>query len=125
MKTSMQPVATPTSLSFPVVAIHCLGFALPRRLLPKNPSYESVDASGAVIFDIGAEIPVLGKLISYRGVLPDLFREGQGVVAEGKFTGPDTFEARTILARHDENYMPPEAKDALDKAEKNKGSTTP
>jgi hypothetical protein len=66
---TMQPVATPTSLSFPVVAIHCLGFALPRRMLPKNPSYESVDASGAVIFDIGAELPVLGPLIGYRGTL--------------------------------------------------------
>lgn len=66
---TMQPVATPTSLSFPVTAIHCLGFALPRRLLPKNPSYESVDASGAVIFDIGAEVPVLGPLIGYRGTL--------------------------------------------------------
>lgn len=70
---TMQPVATSTSLSFPVVAIHCLGLSLPRRLLPQNPSYESVDASGAVIFDIGAEIPVLGKLISYRGTLrPDV-----------------------------------------------------
>lgn len=51
--------------------------------------------------------------VSYRGVLPDLFREGQGVVAEGKFTAPDRFEARTILARHDENYMPKEVADAL------------
>lgn len=66
---TMQPVATTTSLSFPVVGIQCLGLSLPRRMLPQNPSYESVDASGAVIFDIGAEIPVLGKLISYRGVL--------------------------------------------------------
>ena len=52
-----------------MVGIQCLGLSLPRRMLPQNPSYESVDASGAVIFDIGAEIPVLGKLISYRGVL--------------------------------------------------------
>jgi cytochrome c-type biogenesis protein CcmE len=51
--------------------------------------------------------------VSYRGVLPDLFREGQGVVAEGRFTSPDTFEARTILARHDENYMPKEVADSL------------
>ena len=61
-----------------------------------------------VVTDMKADVRV-----SYRGVLPDLFREGQGVVAEGKFTAPDTFEARTILARHDENYMPKEVADAL------------
>lgn len=51
--------------------------------------------------------------VRYRGVLPDLFREGQGVVANGAL-GPDgVFVAREILARHDENYMPPEVADAL------------
>jgi cytochrome c-type biogenesis protein CcmE len=61
-----------------------------------------------VVTDGAADIRV-----SYRGVLPDLFREGQGVVAEGKFKTADTFEARTILARHDENYMPKEVADSL------------
>jgi cytochrome c-type biogenesis protein CcmE len=61
-----------------------------------------------VVTDMNADMRV-----SYRGVLPDLFREGQGVVAEGKFTASDTFEARTILARHDENYMPKEVADSL------------
>lgn len=51
--------------------------------------------------------------VSYRGVLPDLFREGQGVIAEGKFSDTEHFEARTILARHDENYMPKEVADSL------------
>jgi cytochrome c-type biogenesis protein CcmE len=51
--------------------------------------------------------------VSYRGVLPDLFREGQGVIAEGRFRSGELFEARTILARHDENYMPKEVADAL------------
>ena len=51
--------------------------------------------------------------VSYRGVLPDLFREGQGVIAEGRFRSGEVFEARTILARHDENYMPKEVADAL------------
>jgi cytochrome c-type biogenesis protein CcmE len=51
--------------------------------------------------------------VTYRGVLPDLFREGQGVIAEGKFSQGEHFEARTILARHDENYMPKEVADAL------------
>jgi cytochrome c-type biogenesis protein CcmE len=51
--------------------------------------------------------------VAYRGVLPDLFREGQGVIAEGKFKDLEHFEARTILARHDENYMPKEVADSL------------
>lgn len=54
--------------------------------------------------------------VNYRGVLPDLFREGQGVIAEGKFKDSAHFEARTILARHDENYMPKEVADALKKS---------
>jgi cytochrome c-type biogenesis protein CcmE len=46
--------------------------------------------------------------VSYRGVLPDLFREGQGVVTKGKFINPDQFEASQVLAKHDERYMPRE-----------------
>lgn len=53
--------------------------------------------------------------VSYKGVLPDLFREGQGVVAEGKIERSGTFVADTILAKHDENYMPREVADALKK----------
>ena len=56
------------------------------------------------------EIPV-----SYQGVLPDLFREGQGVVAEGVLDGAGVFEADTVLAKHDETYMPKEVADALKK----------
>jgi cytochrome c-type biogenesis protein CcmE len=52
--------------------------------------------------------------VSYSGLLPDLFREGQGVVAEGKLEG-GTFTATNVLAKHDENYMPREVKDALEK----------
>jgi cytochrome c-type biogenesis protein CcmE len=51
--------------------------------------------------------------VAYVGVLPDLFREGQGVVANGKLAADGTFRAREVLARHDENYMPPEAAEAL------------
>ena len=55
--------------------------------------------------------------VRYEGVLPDLFKEGKGVVAQGQL-GPDgVFVAREVLAKHDENYMPPEAADALKKAE--------
>lgn len=53
--------------------------------------------------------------VSYNGILPDLFREGQGVVAEGKINAGGVFEADTVLAKHDENYMPPEVAAALKK----------
>ena len=51
--------------------------------------------------------------VVYRGLLPDLFREGQGVVAEGVLTAPGSFTADNVLAKHDENYMPREVADAL------------
>ena len=54
--------------------------------------------------------------VAYRGVLPDLFREGQGVVAEGAFDPAGLFNADTILAKHDETYMPKEVADALTKS---------
>ena len=54
-----------------------------------------------------------GILVNYQGVLPDLFREGQGVVAEGALDPGGTFKADSILAKHDETYMPKEVADAL------------
>lgn len=54
--------------------------------------------------------------VSYDGILPDLFREGQGIVANGKLLPDGTFEAFEVLAKHDENYMPPEVADALSRA---------
>jgi cytochrome c-type biogenesis protein CcmE len=54
--------------------------------------------------------------VAFQGILPDLFREGQGVVAEGKLDGGGIFEADTVLAKHDENYMPKEVADALKKS---------
>jgi len=59
--------------------------------------------------------------VIYRGQLPDLFREGQGVVTEGKLSN-GVFQAREVLAKHDENYMPPEVADALKQAEHFKAS---
>ncbi|MCB1428636.1 MAG: cytochrome c maturation protein CcmE [Nitratireductor sp.] len=61
-----------------------------------------------VVTDNDREIPV-----SYTGILPDLFREGQGVVAEGIVGSDGSFAADTVLAKHDENYMPKEVADAL------------
>ena len=53
--------------------------------------------------------------VSYTGVLPDLFREGQGVIARGRMTSDGVFIAEEVLAKHDENYMPPEVADSLKK----------
>lgn len=55
-------------------------------------------------------------IVSYEGILPDLFREGQGIVANGHLLPDGTFEAFEVLAKHDENYMPPEVADALSRA---------
>jgi cytochrome c-type biogenesis protein CcmE len=62
------------------------------------------------VADGNARLPV-----DYRGILPDLFREGQGVVAEGALDASGVFKADTVLAKHDENYMPKEVADALKK----------
>jgi cytochrome c-type biogenesis protein CcmE len=66
-----------------------------------------------VVTDLAQQIPV-----RYTGLLPDLFKEGKGVVAEGKLGQDGVFHADQVLAKHDENYMPPEAADALAKAQK-------
>jgi cytochrome c-type biogenesis protein CcmE len=63
-----------------------------------------------VLSDFAHEVPV-----QYTGVLPDLFREGQGIVARGRLESDGTFVAEEVLAKHDEKYMPPEVADALAK----------
>ena len=63
-----------------------------------------------IITDLKKEI-----IVSYSGIIPNLFSEGKGVVAEGKLKDKKYFIADTILAKHDENYMPPEVKKALEK----------
>ena len=72
-----------------------------------------------VVTDTARTIPVV-----YRGPLPDLFREGKGVVAQGVLNADGVFQAREVLAKHDENYMPPEAADAVQQAEKMKRRMT-
>lgn len=69
------------------------------------------------VTDYKARVPVV-----YTGILPDLFAEGQGVVAAGSLDEQGVFQATEVLAKHDENYMPPEVQDALDKA---KGANAP
>jgi cytochrome c-type biogenesis protein CcmE len=66
-----------------------------------------------LVTDTAKTIPV-----TYTGILPDLFKEGKGVVAQGKLEGDGVFHASEILAKHDENYMPPEAKHAMEQAQK-------
>ncbi|MBU1690354.1 MAG: cytochrome c maturation protein CcmE [Gammaproteobacteria bacterium] len=56
--------------------------------------------------------------VTYTGLLPDLFKEGKGVVAEGRLNDSGVFVAQQVLAKHDENYMPPEAASALEQAQK-------
>jgi cytochrome c-type biogenesis protein CcmE len=71
------------------------------------------------VTDTVKTIPVV-----YRGTLPDLFKEGKGVVAQGKVSADGVFKADEVLAKHDENYMPPEAAEALKRAGKPVGAET-
>ena len=65
-----------------------------------------------VVTDTAMNVPVL-----YRGVLPDLFREGKGVVTQGRLGDDGVFQASEVLAKHDENYSPPEAEEAVKRAQ--------
>jgi cytochrome c-type biogenesis protein CcmE len=73
-----------------------------------------------VVTDTAKSIPV-----TYKGILPDLFKEGKGVVAEGKLGTDGLFTATQVLAKHDENYMPPEAAQALEQAAKAQQTVVP
>ena len=66
-----------------------------------------------VVTDTAMSVPVI-----FTGILPDLFKEGKGVVAQGKLREDGVFAASEVLAKHDENYMPPEAADAVERASK-------
>jgi cytochrome c-type biogenesis protein CcmE len=72
------------------------------------------------VTDTAKSIPVV-----YRGILPDLFREGKGVVAQGRLATDGSFRADEVLAKHDENYMPPEAAHALEQAKKAQQTVKP
>ncbi len=71
-----------------------------------------------VVTDTAKNVPVF-----FKGVLPDLFKEGKGVVAQGRMEN-GAFVASEVLAKHDENYMPPEAAEAMKKAQENKAAKT-
>jgi len=70
-----------------------------------------------VVTDNAKEIPV-----AYTGILPDLFKEGKGAVVQGKLGADGKFTASEVLAKHDENYMPPQAQHALDQAKRTEGA---
>ena len=73
-----------------------------------------------IVTDTAQRLPVV-----YNGMLPDLFREGKGVVAQGTIGADGVFHASEVLAKHDENYMPPAAADAIARAQKDKGMSLP
>ena len=73
-----------------------------------------------IITDTAKTLPVV-----YKGQLPDLFREGKGVVAQGQLGADGVFAAREVLAKHDENYMPPEAAHAMEQARKAQKTVVP
>ena len=87
-------------------------FRIGGMVVPGSLKREGVEVRFAVT-DTAKTIPVV-----YRGQLPDLFREGKGVVAQGHLAPDGTFTAREVLAKHDENYMPPDAAHALEQAKK-------
>ena len=87
-------------------------FRIGGMVVPGSLKREGVEIRFAVT-DTAKTIPVV-----YRGQLPDLFREGKGVVAQGHLAPDGTFTAREVLAKHDENYMPPDAAHALEQAKK-------
>ncbi len=87
-------------------------FRIGGMVVPGSLKREGVEVR-FVVTDTAREIPVV-----YRGQLPDLFKEGKGVVAQGQLGADGVFQAREVLAKHDENYMPPEAKTAVEQAQR-------
>jgi cytochrome c-type biogenesis protein CcmE len=87
-------------------------FRIGGMVVPGSLKREGVEVR-FVVTDTAKDIPVV-----YRGQLPDLFKEGKGVVAQGQLGANGVFQAREVLAKHDENYMPPEAKHAVEQAQK-------
>lgn len=79
----------------------------------------STQAGGAAAVQVSFQVTDTAQtvLVRYAGVLPDLFREGKGVVVQGSLQPDGQFVATEVLAKHDENYMPPEAQHAVDQAQ--------
>jgi cytochrome c-type biogenesis protein CcmE len=86
--------------------------------LVEKGSLKKRDDSLAVAFTVTDEVKEIP--VEYSGILPDLFREGQGVVATGSLSDKGVFVATELLAKHDEKYMPPEVAKSLEKAAREK-----
>lgn len=111
-------------------------FRTPSDLVNVNPSDNSrvrlggvvvvgsVDSSSGDVVTFAVEDANSALKVSYAGILPDLFREGQGIVAEGILGADGTFTADTVLAKHDETYMPREVADTLKEQGYWKGDNT-
>jgi cytochrome c-type biogenesis protein CcmE len=109
MRDSIVFFSTPSEVAEKHIAVG-KRFRLGGLVLPGSVKRGDNLQVGFVVGDGNAKIPV-----NYHGALPDLFREGQGVVTEGKLDAGGTFVADTVLAKHDENYMPKDVADALKK----------
>ncbi|MDE1148839.1 MAG: cytochrome c maturation protein CcmE [Azospirillaceae bacterium] len=120
-------LGTATALTLSAFRDNIVFFYSPSDLAARPPGARTVRIGGLVeagslkhdagmtvtfqVTDTARSLPV-----TYTGILPDLFREGQGVVAEGKLGADGTFVATELLAKHDEKYMPPDVADALKRA---------
>lgn len=129
-------LAIATTLTFKAMNSNLVFFYTPTQVAageaPKNRAFRvgglvkegSVKRDNLVVSfivtDTAKEIPA-----SYQGILPDLFKEGKGVVAQGKINDQGLFVANEVLAKHDENYMPAEAQHAVDQAGKTTSQPPP
>lgn len=122
-------VAVAAVLAFRAIGENMLFFFSPTQLRAGEAPVEQTVRIGGLVVDGSVtrqegELTVQFELtdnantvaVRYTGILPDLFREGQGVVAMGKLERSGVFTAEEVLAKHDENYMPPEVADALKNA---------
>ncbi len=131
-------VATAAVLTFLALGENMLYFFSPSQVkVGEVPAARNVRVGGLVVngsvtrpgdgltvqFDLTDNAETIS--VRYRGILPDLFREGQGVVAMGQLSEGGIFDAEEVLAKHDENYMPPEVAEALKTAHEGGKMATP
>jgi cytochrome c-type biogenesis protein CcmE len=121
-------IGTGSALTLTALEDNLAFFQSPTDILEKPAGDRNLRLGGLVEADSverlpdGASIrfritdPKNAVAVVYTGIVPDLFREGQGVVAEGRLGADGVFAAREIMAKHDETYMPPEVKQALERA---------
>ena len=123
-------VAAATGLVIAAMGENMLYFYSPSQIRAgEAPSGPSIRVGGLVVegsVQRGQGLDIAFSLtdgastvdVSYAGILPDLFREGQGIVASGVLESPTTLRAEEVLAKHDENYMPPEVAEAMEMAKR-------